>query len=394
MTGGLYIEIDLNDAPKVLNQLDGVNRNVRTSLNPLFHSLNGSTAPDDCVNGSTLTTFYVDNSNSLDGPDAVAKFPFVVGETINFCRANNNGSVTVFADLLTISEINLSADAEGGAGLVEVTLATGRVNNGIDLTSLDFVMYSSSVEREATYDASYTVSNVNLVVSQVQLDPAYEAGMIAKVREGKAIEFDIMSVTNYKHSILASDRQTTFQVYANNSRAKSLIVVPTDSSVYNSAEQINGHTCYAIKGTAPNSQTGKDSQDTAIMNDRAGLTGCSDRLTSYQYVIDGKRVPSREVFTKKIATKNSIDAFHIYELEKALDNAGIIPRSFSSFQENFCFGRAFGVMNGAADLRGQDLTVICKYLETAQPEKPKMFQSFIFHLRRLMIRDGGVDVQQ
>jgi len=394
MTGGLYIEIDLNEAPKILNQLDGVNRNVRTSLNPLFHSLNGSTTPDDCVNGSTLTTFYVDNSNSLDGPDAVAKFPFVVGETFNFCKKDNNGSTTTFADLLTISQINLSTAAKGGAGLVEVTVATGRANSGIDLTSLDFVMYSTSVEKETTYDASYTVSNVNLVVSQVQLDPAYEAGMVAKVREGKAIEFDIMSVTNYKHSILASDRQTTFQVYANNSRAKSLIVVPTDSSVYTSAQQINGNGCYAIKGTPASSQNDKDTQDTAILNDRSGITGCSDRLTSYQYVIDGKRVPSREVFTKKIATKNSIDAFHIYELEKALDNAGIIPRSFSSFQENFCFGRAFGVMNGAADLRGQDLTIICKYLETDAPAKPKMFQSFVFHLRRLMIREGAVDVVQ
>lgn len=396
MTGGLYIEIDLNEAPKVLSQLDGVNRNNRTGLNPVFHSRNGSTAPDNCPNGSTLTTFYVAPQNSLTGADAdvVSKFPFVVGETINFCKVNNNGSATTFADLLTISEINLSSNASGGDGLIEVKLATGRVNNGIDLTSEDFVMYSSSIERASTYDASYTVSNVNLIVSQVQLDPAYEAGMVAKVREGKAIEFDIMSVTNYKHSILASDRQTTFQVFANNSRAKSLIVVPTDSSVYTTSEQINGHGCYPIKGTGPSSETGKDSQDTAILSDRSGYTGCSDRLTSYQYVIDGKRVPSREVFTKKIATKNSIDAFHIYELEKALDNAGIIPRSFSAFQENFCFGRAFGVNNGAADLRGQDLTIICKYLETEQPTVPKMFQSYVFHLRRLMIRDGGVEIVQ
>lgn len=397
MTGGLYIEIDLNDAPKVLKQLDGVNRNIRTSLNPFFHSQNGSTVPDNLSNGSTLSTFYVDNdTNSLDGADAVAKFPFVVGETFGFCRSDSNASVVTFDGTLQIAEINLSTAADGGAGLIEVTVDTNRASTNIDLLSKQFVMYSTACDGATSYDASYTVSNVNLIVSQVQLDPNYEAGMVAKVREGKAIEFDIMSVTNYKHSILASDRQTTFQVFANNSRAKSLIVVPTDSTVYNSAAQICGAGGYAVKGTDSSEANAdlKDSQDTCIVNDRPGYTGISDRLTSYQYVIDGKRVPSREVFTKKIATKNSIDAFHIFELEKALDNAGIIPRSFSSFQENFCFGRAFGVNSGAADLRGQDLTIICKYLETDAPDKPKLFQSYVFHLRRLMIREGGVEIQQ
>ena len=398
MTNGLYIEIDLNDAPKVLKQLESVNRNIRTGLGPIFHSVNGSSTPDNLSNGSTLSTFYVFADNSLDGADAVAKCPFVVGETIGFCRTDNNGSTIGFASGdCTISSINLSTAANGGNGLVEITIAPGRASDsgaGNDLMSGEYVVFSKACDGATSYDASYTVSNVNLVVSQVHLDPGYEAGMIAKVNGGQAIEFDIKSATNYKHSILASDRQTTFQVFANNSRAKSLLVVPTDSTVYNTAEQICGKTSYPIKGTNASETTGKDSQDTCLVNDRTGYTGISDRLSSYQYVIDGKRVPSREVSTKKIATKQSIDAFHLYELEKTLDNAGIIPRSFASFQDNFCFGRAFGVQNGAMDLRGQDLQVILKYQETDAPLKPKMFQSFIFHLRRLMIRSGGVEVQQ
>lgn len=69
------------------------------------------------------------------------------------------------------------------------------------------------------------------MVHQVELDPKFEAGMVAKIREGKAIEFDIHSVTNYKNSLLASDRQTSFLVHASNSRAKSIIVSVTDSSI-------------------------------------------------------------------------------------------------------------------------------------------------------------------
>ncbi len=397
LTQGLYIEIDLNDAPTVLKQLDSVNRSNRTKLNPFFHSLNGSTSPDDWANASASDTFYVETSNSNVNVD---QFPFVVGETFNFCLDTNNsstsnlstGGATVSGEIL---EVNLSSAANGSAGLIEVKTTATLTNNGQNLSSGEYVMYSTAIDGKTSYDASYTLSNVNLIVSQVHLDPGYEQGMMNKVREGKAIEFDIMSVTNYKHSILSTDRQVTFQIFANNSRAKSLLVVPTDSSVYNSADRISGKTGYEIKGTAVSnvSSLTKDSQDVSIVSNRSGYTGISDRISSVQYTMNGRRVPSREISLKKIATKKSIDSFHLYELEKCLDNAGITPKSFSAFQDNFCFGRGFGVMNGAADLRGTDLAVILKYNESDAPTKGKLFNSYVFHLRRLMIRDGGVDIQ-
>lgn len=391
LTQGLYIEIDLNDATTVLKQLDSVNRQIRTSLAPVFHSIDGSDTPGNYKNGSSTDKFYFTTDNNIVD---VSQFPLVVGETFAFCHKENNGSSPTLAGSLTIEEINASTGANGGAGLVEVQVVTARANNGSDIETGKFVAYSTAVEGKTSYDASYTLSNVNLIVSQVNLDPSYEQGMLNKVREGKAIEFDIMSLTNYKHSILASDRQTTFQVFANNSRAKSLLVVPCDSTIYNTADRITGNTGYLIKGSANASTTGKDEeQDICLINNRPGYTGICDFLSSVQYQINGRRVPSREISTKKIATRNSIDSFHLYELEKCLDAGGVIPRSFSAFQDNFCFGRGFALQNGATDLRGQDLAVILKYQETLPPTKPKLFNSYIFHLRRLMIRDGQVDVQ-
>lgn len=397
MTEGLYIEIDLNEAPAILNQLDSVNRDRRTGLNPHFHSTDGNGS--SWLNGSSHSTFFVSRKNNLGGADSVAKFPFVVGERINFCRYDNNGSVSALSSHANISSINLSTAADGGDGLIEVTLTASVQNDtatGVNLGSEQWAMYSVACSGVSSYDATYTLSNVNLVVSQVQLDAGYERGMVQKVREGKAIEFDIHSWTNYKHSILASDRQTNIPIFANNSRAKSLVVVPQDSTVYNSAEQICGHGGYAIKGSDANlsAASTKDDADTCLLNDRSDHTGIIDFLSSVQYVIDGKRVPSREISTKKIATRNSIDAFHIYELEKALDNAEINPQSFQAYLENFCFGRGFsaGGQKGATDLRGKDLSIILKYQETTAPTKNKLFNSFVFHLRRLMIRDGAVDV--
>lgn len=396
LTSGLYIEIDLNDADNVIKQLDSVLRDRRTPANPFFHSLNGSSTPDEWSNGSATTTFFVDTDNNLDGADRVARFPFVVGETFKFCHQLNNGSSPTMSGVMTISEINLSTAANGGGGLIEVTITSSTTNNGSAMDQ-NYVMFSTAVAEKTSYDASYKISNMNLVLSQVHLDPGYEAGMLRKVREGQAIEFDIMSLTNYKHSILASDRQTNIQIFANNSRAKSLLIVPQDNSVYTSAEKISGSGTYVIKGTNYSNASAdlKDDDDTCLASNRSAYTGIVDELSSIQYVIDGKRVPSREISTKKLATKNSLDAFHLYELEKCLDSAGIPPKSFTAFQENFVFGRSFSAsaQNGAMDLRGRDLSVILKYLTSTAPAKNKIFQSYIFHLRKLIIRDGSLEVQ-
>jgi len=396
LTQGLYIEIDLNESENVIKQLDSVLRDRRTPANPFFHSLNGSSSPDDWVNGSAASTFYVDTDNNLDGSDRVARFPFVCGETFEFCRSDNNGSAPALSTTATISQINLSTAANGGSGLIEVVLTGSVTNNGSDIDSTH-VMFSTAVAGKTAYDASYKLSNVNLVVSQVHLDPAYENGMMSKVREGGAIEFDIMSLTNYKHSILASDRQTNMQIFANNSRAKSLLIVPQDNTVYTSAEKISGSGTYVIQGTnySNASESTKNDADTCLASNRSAYTGIVDELSSIQYVIDGKRVPSREISTKKLATANSLDAFHLYELEKCLDSAGIPPKSFSAFLENFVFGRSFSAsaQNGAMDLRGRDLSVVLKYLNTTSPTKNKLFNSYIFHLRKLIIRDGSLEVQ-
>ena len=381
MTNGLYIEIDTAPAREVIKQLDSVCRLRRSKLNPYFHSIgNGSTSVP--VGTDDIDTIYVQTKNNLGGSDRVSKFPFVVGETFGFANGATPTTKTTLTGTRVITAINASTN-----GLIEVQTTTPFQNNGAGATVIDAtsVMYSTAVEESASYDATYKISNVNLVVSQVHLDPAYEAGMIQKVREGKAIEIDILTATNYKHSILASDRQTTYQVYANNSRAKSLLIIPQDSSVYSAREQICGLDTYDILKAG-------DAQDGVLQSNRSGYTGICDELQEIQYQLEGRLVPSRPINVSKIASRQSIESFHLYELEKCLDNAGIAPRSFRKFQENFIFGRGFAVNQGAIDLRQKDLAVILKYTGTEAPSKGKLFNSFVIHVRRLMIRDGSVEV--
>ena len=68
-----------------------------------------------------------------------------------------------------------------------------------------------------------------------------------------------------------------------------------------------------------------------------------------------------------------------------------------AFRNNFVFGRGFsaGGQKGAMDLRGKDLAVVLKYLDDSiPPVKGKLFNSYVFHLRRLMIREGAVEIIQ
>ena len=58
------------------------------------------------------------------------------------------------------------------------------------------------------------------------------------------------------------------------------------------------------------------------------------------------------------------------------------------------FGRGFsaGGQNGVIDLRGKDLAVIVKYQTSVAPTKGKLFQSYVAHVRRLVLGDGSVQV--
>lgn len=383
MSNGLYMEFDLQPASRVIKQLDTASGNRKLQLNPVFHSLNGSIdAPNDWADSANASKVYVDTKNNLQGDDAVNAFPFVVGESISWIDSTGDaeGDKATLSAPAVISEINACSTNN----LLEVVFNEVTNNSGVDITA-DWRFYSTAVEDSTSYNATYTVSDFNLVVHQVELDPKFEAGMIAKIREGKAVEFDIHSVTTYKNSLLASDRQTTFLVHANNSRAKSIIVQPCDSTIYTPMQLISSNGTYSIA---------ENEADINLNSNRSGYTGICDFLTSVQYQINGKLVPSRPISTKKCATRNSIDAFKIFEDEKSLSNAGIVPRSFVKFLDNWILGRGFAIGSGAMDLRDKDLSVILKYEETTAPTKPKMVNSFVFHVRKLIMRgSGAVDVE-
>jgi len=398
MLTGLYMEIDLMPAARIVKQLDSVVRNRRRNNNPLIHTLilSDATEPETLAPGAALTidAMLFDFNNNMDSID---NFPFVVGECVGFTNrtnpaaadANIDGTASAAYSCATISAIEMAPRTLAPDGdRVKVTFATTVANLaaaggrgatiGAGAASAN-IMFSVGVQEAAAFPVTYTVKNLNLIAHQVELDPSYESGMLSKARSGGSIEFDIHSYTNYKNSLLASERQGTFLIHANNARAKAALIIPTDSTPYTEPQLVSSSTTYEVT---------RDAMDVLLNSARPGMAGCCDFLSSVQFQLDGKLVPSRPVSTKKVATRQSIDAFHLFELEKTLDNSGITPHSFKAFMENFLLGRGFAVNNGVMDLREKDFSVILNYSEVSAPTKNKMFSTFVHHVRRLEIKSG------
>ncbi len=407
LTDGLFIEVDLEDPAKYLKQLDSVNRNRRMQQNPVFHGVNSGGTKLSISNAGDVTALFLAKSNNML---SVANCPFVKGERIGICSKTDPKKQCALTLTATgaqgypkITDIELD-----GSGFIKLTLETFQnsdTGTGTEADSNNFILFSAAIDqkrvqvgdlvteiiaKKTAYSATTLISNVELVCQQVMVDDRYEAGMMKKMRDGGSVEIDIPSVTNYKHSLVSSNRNATINLAVSNTRAKSMIIMPTDATVYDSADLIGG-----LSTTYEEESTGMDGRLHSI---RSGQVGITDYLSDYQFQIDDKLVPSRPINVTKINKGRSITAQPLVELEKALNQAGIVPRSFVDYSRNFLIGRAYALNDGVANLNNKSNQVQLFYnAKTAggadtPPEKNKLLFCYLFHLRRISIKGDSVTV--
>lgn len=407
LTQGLYIEIDLEDPAKFIKQLDSVNRHRRVQQNPLFHGTDNGGDTWSVGTDNTTEIFLTKDNNML----SVENCPFVKGETIGFCEKgdiNKQANITQVDGTLYSPKItDITVDA---SGFVKLTIETSRNtstsagNNSADITTGDWIVYSTAIDKRRVgytdgaetipaltkYDATAEFTDFEIVVQQVELDSRYEAGMVSKMKEGGAIELDILSATNYKHSLLKSNRNATINFPVSNTRAKSSLIALTDAKVYNTAQLIG-----SLGDTYDEEALTMDGELHSI---RTGQVGIIDELTSYQFVIDDKLVPTRPIVVSKINKGKSISAQPLIELEKALNQAKIVPRSFCDYNRNFIIGRAYALNDGVANLNNKSNQLQLLYNESLEngtdkpPQHDKLAMCFVYHLRRILIKGNSISV--
>lgn len=393
LMGGIVITLLLEDNSRCFRQLDNVMEYRNLTSNPLIELFNAS---DGLVNNGSFitTTLAPQNGQFLD----VQQCPFCVGEVLRLVEVN-----TTAGTLFNIPFVNASGNPEitsieMDGGKIKLTLnASVELDHvgGVKASTTDLYWVSNSVSKATSYDNTYTVSDVNLIVQEVDAGSGYEQSMMKKMKEGGKIMYDFLSVTTYKYSQLASDRVANIRLPINNERCKSILCVPTDATVYTQQQVLNASDTYRIMPSAletPNIVNQVDNPDIYLRSNRPNLEGISDSVSDYQFLYDGRLFPSRRIPLNKTSAGNSIDAQHLIELDKALSMSGITGHSMAKFNRNFIIGRALALGDGVYDARGKDFSIQINYNESTAPSKNKLWLSYVFHLRRIEVSGDSIQV--
>jgi len=378
MTEGLQIDILLEDADKVMRQLDQVMRLKRHKFMPLFHSIDGDlNAPQQVDSASDTKSIFLANDNMIN---SVKNVPFCVGEEIQFVKVSD-ATVLVPNPVAKISSISACATND----LIQLDFSASFQVSASITASGTFGVVSNSVEKESSYDATYTLSDCEMILQQLEMPQGYKSTMMKMMKEGGSMNYDFLSFTNYKYSQLSSDIVANIRLPLNMSRAKAILCVPTDSAVLSSEKNIVAKDTYNYFDVA-------GTNDNINNSDKTGLVGVVDRLQEYQFFYDGKLNPSRKVNVSKTSTQVATSQQHIIELEKALSVSEIVPYSFLGFNENFVVGRALSLHNGVYDTRGKDFNLQVEYTGST-PTKNKLWNNFVSHLRRIEFTANGISLQ-
>ena len=417
MTQGLRIEIILEDSNRVFRQIETSLKNKRLTSNPVFHSVNGSNASRQQWNsGSAQTSFYLERQN---GVISVESCPFRVGDVVAFLtpkatdvdnpgdsriNASGAGAGAILKVTITAIEYDQTAgEASVTTGLVKITCAsttndwvdpiTPTVNSATAGATNRFYVYSCGVDEATTFNPSCSVDNVELQVQQVEMPAGYVSKMNSMLKAGGAMNYDFLSFTNYKYSQLVSDRVVNIRLPIQNSRCKSILAIPTDATPYNTKQTVFADTTYKVNNITRDTGGGDYSYNNST---RSGLVGIADHASNFQFIYNGKLNPNRKVPLSRISVNDDKLALNqqlLIENEKALRMSNIDPLSYTKYQENFFIGRALSLASGTYDARGKDFNLQVEYQETDAPSKPKLWNCFIGHLRRIVVKGDSIALE-
>lgn len=339
--------------------------------------------------GGALTSFLTGKFNSQNDPQ---HSPFQVGEQVGFLQLST-GTTDEGSNPIIITSIENGGSASHPIkyNVSGTSLATSSIVNTSPLTQPDWVVYSV---RASSVAPTYEITNVRLIVRQLNIE-GYESGVMSKMKSGGQILYDIPSVACVLASATKGELQASISIPCEHSKARSILCMPTDNEkTYTIKENSDSASTYLIDSLEYNPLS--TAQAINFRSDRSGVSGIGDNLSSYNFVIDQKIVPSRKVNTDKSSSKTlGMNADHIIELQNALQQShNTPPRSVASFRSNFLVGRALTldentVYNGI----GKDMRLLVRYEGTA-PEHNKLWKNFISHIKTVSIQGDSINVMQ
>tara|TARA_R110000803_G_scaffold124302_2_gene192108 strand:+ start:388 stop:2052 length:1665 start_codon:yes stop_codon:yes gene_type:complete len=211
----------------------------------------------------------------------------------------------------------------------------------------------------AAVPISYTISNIEMLLLQVQPPPEYIKGLMNQVSSAKGLSMDFRTWTLYRFNLSTKNGLTNQLIPANQRRAYSILSLPLDIAEQND-----------------------------ILAD--SFKGLTDGCQNYQYVFGGSLIPDRPIdLVRYTQSPQRTDALHIVELEKTLTNCGYGVRNLLRVPNRFLLGRAFSKYGQVMNLDVADLSLRVEY---SAATKEKLFEHFVQFLRRINIGPNGVQV--
>ena len=386
---GLRIQIILEDPNRVFRTLDSVNGRRNQIACPLFHSINGSNSAPNTWGAAGSGGCYLQRNNSIT---SVANCPFVIGETVSFMNTKTGeDAATACAPVLTDITFDTAAGgATAPTGLIKLTFALTANTSGYTFDS-DWSVYSRSVLDSAAFSPTCSVDNVELIVQQVTMPQGYTNKMTSMLKAGGAMNYDFLSFTNYKYSQTLTETVSNIRLPISNSRCKAILAIPIDATSYTAREAISSTNTYNYDQIDADCGAGMQNNSA-----RSGLVGIADAASNYQFIYDGKLNPSRRVPLQRISVVGSSAPLNqqcLIEQEKALHQSGIDPLSFAAYKKNFFIGRALSLQNGVYDARGRDFSLQVESNEGDGPKKNKLWNCWVSHLRRIVVRGDSIALE-
>ena len=369
-TQGLRVQMTLDNITRSLENPS--NLGLKQGLNDLEIKL-AKTVGDDVTAGDAPFTVVVDNPTSASNDRGVNNAltptnnnPFDIGDVLYVALTDRSsetilGIITAFGQTAGDLTISYVPDRAAGVALTTTYPPQSRLyikqadrTNGYTTTHV-----SALIAASAATQINYTISNLEMLLLQVQPPQQYITSMMNQVASSKGLSMDFRTWTLYRFNLSTKNGLTNQLIPANQQRAYSILSLPLDI---------------------------------ALQNDIAAdsFKGITDGCQNYQYVFGGSLIPDRPIdLVRYTQTPARTDALHIVELEKTLVNCGYGVRNLLRVPNRFVLGRAFSKYGQVMNLDSADLSLRVEY--SAATEE-KLFEHFVQFLRRVNISSNGVTV--
>tara|TARA_R110002167_G_scaffold104110_2_gene268618 strand:- start:2150 stop:3814 length:1665 start_codon:yes stop_codon:yes gene_type:complete len=379
-TQGNVLPVSAMNGLRIVIDTEDINRSHR------YLDLTGELSERNNADGQVLlkTAKAVGDDKRTDGLASCAlkltaeNNPFEIGDRLYIVDADGTSNEEILGDVVGFSEtagdlvVSYESDRVFGAGLAVIHAVDSLVFYKVaDRQVARNVFNRSDSGRDArsgrVLAPTYTLSDIELIVQSVQPPPSYVAGILKASASEKGVAMDIMTYELYRHNQANKLGLSQIQIPTLMKRAKSLFCQPLPTS---------------------------DAVARGLGN--SSLTGIVDSVKSYEWVWGTNHYPSRlvplERYSQNVAggKEHRNEALHTSELQKAIVNVNLPVRNLQQIAKHFCIARGLTKYGQIMDLSTSTLSLRVDY--SAGASEDKLFNNYIYGLKRIVINKDGVSV--